>query len=140
MHSEQARRDVAVQPFPLDVGALFAEHRESIFGYLRRHVPSHDWHLAEDLTEETFIRALERGETFRDRGAPVRAWLFKIAHNLLIDYIRTRKSRPTWSLDALTGLDQEPRITYRFDEIHDREMIADAFTHLTPESERARAR
>lgn len=46
-----------------------------------------DPHAAEDLVQETFLRALERGGQFRDRGSPV-AWLRRILHNLAVDRAR----------------------------------------------------
>jgi RNA polymerase sigma-70 factor (ECF subfamily) len=48
---------------------------------------------AEDLTEQVFLKALEASPSFRWRGAPISSWLFKIARNQVIDYIRVSKSR-----------------------------------------------
>ncbi len=48
--------------------------------------------LAEDLVQETFIRALRRPP--QDRQAPLRPWLRRVATNLGIDALRRRKRRP----------------------------------------------
>lgn len=48
--------------------------------------------LAEDLVQETFIRALRRPP--KDRKAPLRPWLRRVATNLGIDALRRRKRRP----------------------------------------------
>lgn len=48
--------------------------------------------LAEDLVQETFVRALRQPP--RDRQAPLRPWLRRVATNLGIDALRRRKRRP----------------------------------------------
>ena len=45
-------------------------------------------HEAEDLTSETFTRAFKAIDSYEERGLPMEAWLFKIARNLITDYIR----------------------------------------------------
>lgn len=50
-----------------------------------------DRHAAEDLTQETFLRFLEASE-YRDMGKPL-AFLYTIARNLCIDYIRRYSNR-----------------------------------------------
>ena len=51
-----------------------------------------DRSLAEDLTQETFLKFLETS-TYHDRGKPL-AFLYTIARNLCIDHIRRTKTRP----------------------------------------------
>ncbi|UCC60964.1 MAG: sigma-70 family RNA polymerase sigma factor [Dehalococcoidia bacterium] len=65
---------------------------------------------AEDLTEQVFLKALEASPSFKWRGAPISSWLFRIAHNQVIDYYRTDKSRRLLPLDeslASDGIDPE---------------------------------
>ena len=45
---------------------------------------------AEDITQETFIKAWKKIETYRE-GANFKTWIFQIAHNTAIDYLRKRK-------------------------------------------------
>lgn len=49
---------------------------------------------AEDLASEVFVRALASMERYQDTGAPMEAWLFKIAHNLAVDHLRAKSRRP----------------------------------------------
>lgn len=68
---------------------LFAEHRDSLKRYLRRHLD--DQSAAEDILQESFIRYFQS----RSRGDEIeqpRAWLFRVAHNLLVDYGRKSKA------------------------------------------------
>lgn len=43
---------------------------------------------AEDIASEVFVRAFESLDSYRDTGAPMEAWLFRIARNLVIDRYR----------------------------------------------------
>ena len=52
---------------------------------------SRDTHDTEDLTQETFLRALERADTFQ-AGTDMRSWLLRIATNLFLDLCRRRKT------------------------------------------------
>ncbi len=72
------------------VGALYDQHREAVFRYVRSRVG--DLHTADDLTGEVFKRMLIGLPRYRPTGLPFRAWLFRIARNLLIDHYR-RESR-----------------------------------------------
>jgi RNA polymerase sigma-70 factor (ECF subfamily) len=57
-----------------------------------------DQNDAEDIAGETFLRALKTLDSYQERGIPMQAWLFKIAHNLIVDYLRKKtkiKIQPT---------------------------------------------
>jgi RNA polymerase sigma-70 factor (ECF subfamily) len=43
---------------------------------------------AEDIAGEVFLKALESLKSYEERGLPMQAWLFKIAHNLVVDHLR----------------------------------------------------
>jgi RNA polymerase sigma-70 factor, ECF subfamily len=43
---------------------------------------------AEDLASEVFVKALDSLTTYQERGLPMQAWLFRIAHNLVVDHLR----------------------------------------------------
>lgn len=58
-----------------------------------------DYHRAEDVVSETYVRMLEHIRTYTYTGAPFRAWLYRIAHNLAINVIR--RERPMADEDAL---------------------------------------
>jgi len=58
-------------------------------------------HEAEDLASETFVRALHSLDSYEDRGLPMEAWIFRIAHNLVVDYLRKESKRTLVTLDEL---------------------------------------
>jgi RNA polymerase sigma-70 factor (ECF subfamily) len=71
-----------------DFARVYDEQLSSVYGFLAYR--TQDPHLAEDLTQATFERALRAWTRFDPRRASVRTWLLVIARNLLIDHHRQR--------------------------------------------------
>lgn len=46
---------------------------------------------AEDLTAQTFLKAWEAVDRYKERGAPFVAWLLRIAHNLTVSHLRSKR-------------------------------------------------
>ncbi len=80
-------------------GEFYQRHIKYLYGVLRRRAGDLSFvseDLVENLTQDTFIRAYERAETFNDRGISnreelrrlARGWLGSIARNLLYDHGR----------------------------------------------------
>lgn len=67
---------------------LYEEYQRALVAYLTRLVS--DREAAEDLCQETFIKAL-RSWSQRDPAASVGAWLYRIATNTAYDYLRRRR-------------------------------------------------
>jgi RNA polymerase sigma-70 factor, ECF subfamily len=80
-------------------GTLYRRYLDRVYGYAFYLLGDH--HDAEDVTERTFLAALSAIDSFRDEGASVRSWLFRIAHNQVVNALRTRGRRATSSLDAV---------------------------------------
>ena len=85
------------------IGALYDQHHQSIFRYVWLRVG--DRQLAEDLTGDVFTRMLAALPSYRSVGLPFRAWLYRIAHNLLVDHYRKENQRVSVSLDAIEDQD-----------------------------------
>ncbi|MFJ3666739.1 RNA polymerase sigma factor [Streptomyces sp. NPDC090106] len=80
--------------------ALYFEHYRVVYAYLL--VRTRNRHLAEDLTQEAFIRALRRIDAFTWQGTAFAAWLTTIAKNLWLDELgrgRTRLETPVAEFD-----------------------------------------
>lgn len=60
-----------------------------------------DGMLAEDLCADVFMNALRAIETYEERGLAFAAWLYRIAHNRLIDHYRRHGRIGTDSLDEI---------------------------------------
>jgi RNA polymerase sigma-70 factor (ECF subfamily) len=84
-----------VEP-PPDFAAAVVAHWPAVYRLLDS--LAGDAHTAEDLTQETFLRALPRYGELRP-GSNLRAWLLRIATNAFFDERRKRKRSRTGSLD-----------------------------------------
>lgn len=78
-------------------GILYEQYVERIFNYV--YYRTGNQHDAEDLTAKVFFRAMRRIPQYQERGLPVSAWLYRIAHNLVANWHRDRGRRPEISLD-----------------------------------------
>src|SRR4249919_2833927 len=68
---------------------LYLLHFDRNYGYL--HMSVGNRHDAEDLTTQTFLKMPESIKRFRWQSAPFSAWLFRIAHNLVMDHFRANR-------------------------------------------------
>ena len=80
-------------------GRLYDEHQPALFRYVSLRVAGRQ--LAEDLTGEVFMRMLSGLPRYRSTQAPFRAWLYRIAHNLVVDYQRQATRYPLLPLESL---------------------------------------
>ena len=73
-----------------DFGLIYTEYRDTVFGYFLKRVDRNE-EIADDLTEETFLHALEGLPRFEPTGKSYLSYLLTIAHNILLNYYRTKK-------------------------------------------------
>jgi RNA polymerase sigma-70 factor (ECF subfamily) len=92
---------------PASVRAAIAELHGSLYPRVVRYIAvrSGDFAEAEDLASEVFVRALRSSERFDGKSAPLEAWIFRIAHNLLVDHLRARSRRPSG-----VSMDEDPAV------------------------------
>jgi len=83
--SEDSREDSRDRGF---IEELFALHHGEIFAYVFRMVRDAD--IAADFTQDTFIKAYKAQDSLEDR-AKARAWLYQIAHRVVLDEMRRRR-------------------------------------------------
>jgi RNA polymerase sigma-70 factor, ECF subfamily len=67
-----------------------------------------DPHRAEDLVQETLIRAIERGEHFRGDSS-LRTWLHRVLHNRAVDLARATREHPDGDAVERAALSVESR-------------------------------
>jgi RNA polymerase sigma-70 factor (ECF subfamily) len=99
MSSEEERELISRAKLdPEAFGELYERYVDRIYNYHYRHTSNSV--EAEDLTSRTFYRALRGLDGYRETGAPFQAWLFRIAHNLVVNWYRDHANREIVSIDG----------------------------------------
>lgn len=98
----------------LDVGAAYEAHADPIWRYLCRRLNG-DRDAADEVAGRSWLHVLERAHQYEARpGVPLSAWLFRIAHNLAVDYVKSEQSRRRWlgpvSLEERSSLGHEDAV------------------------------
>jgi RNA polymerase sigma-70 factor, ECF subfamily len=78
---------------------VVARFGDPLYGYIYSITGDH--HLSEDILSETYLRMVEKIDTYTFYGAPLKAWLYRIAHNLAINALK--RARPTVGVEAIDG-------------------------------------
>ena len=76
---------------------LYEQHFPKVFRYISYRV--NDIHLAEDLTSETFVKALKGFSSYRSDRASFSTWIMSIARHTVIDHHRVGGKREVVSLE-----------------------------------------
>jgi RNA polymerase sigma-70 factor (ECF subfamily) len=84
-------------------GALYERLAPKIYSYLYFQLQGRA-EVAEDLAEEVFLKVLEKLDRYEDRGLPFSAWVFRIAHNHLIDHVRARPKQASVPIEECQAL------------------------------------
>lgn len=111
-------------------GGIYERYADSVYRFaLFRLGDAHD---AEDLTEQTFVRAFEAIGRYKIGGAPFAAWLFRIARNLVTDHFRRRSRRGEVDIDEMAEQLTDRRGTHDLAEGRiDARELHDAIAKLT---------
>jgi RNA polymerase sigma-70 factor (ECF subfamily) len=84
-------------PTEPDVEAWFRDLHPRVYAYVRYRVAN--LQEAEDLTSEVMERALTHLETYDRRKGAFSTWLFRIAHNTFVNYLRRQKRQSQYQAD-----------------------------------------
>ena len=122
-----ASRDELAHEADAAVRELYARHARALHGYVRRFCP--DRASADDIVQETFIRAWRHLPQLSADDRLVRAWLFRVARNLLTDADRARRSRPvTVRVQPAEAGGDDTNLS----QVLDQQLVADALQQLSP--------
>lgn len=128
----EARLVERARTHPEAFGQLYELYVDRVYSYIYHRVGNVQ--DAEDLTARTFYRALDKLDTYEDRGLPFSAWLFRIAHNLVANWHRDHSRRQVFSLDKLWWRSSdEPRPEQTVEANAEREELWDAINRLPEE-------
>ncbi|WGL52998.1 sigma-70 family RNA polymerase sigma factor [Nocardioides sp. BP30] len=110
---------------PEALRALHHAHAAPLWAYVVR--LTGDRSRAEDVVQETMLRAWRRGITDVDGGGSARAWLFTVARNLVVDEARSARARHESSSDRLPEASVEDEVDALFESL----LVADALRALS---------
>ena len=105
-------------------GKIFRLCYSDIYDYIVRRVGNRN--DAEDLTMQVFAQGLKAMGSYEERGHSVKAWLYRIAHNTVVDHFRSQRV----SLE----LDEVPEIADAQDiesEVSTKEDLRDLYREIT---------
>jgi RNA polymerase sigma-70 factor (ECF subfamily) len=117
---------VEEQPAAL-LRALHDRHAPALWRYVVR--LTGDDRLAEDVVQETLLRAWRRPQILRQDEPAARAWLFTVARNLVIDQQRSARSRRELSSDEIP----ERPTSDQTNEVLDEWLVTDSLAQLSDE-------
>ncbi|MDY6907557.1 MAG: sigma-70 family RNA polymerase sigma factor [Chloroflexota bacterium] len=107
MQDEKGLVEGAKRGDPQAFARLYEEYFDRIYRYVAVRVGGGA--VAEDITEEVFLKMIESIASFRWRGVPFSAWLFRIAHNQVVDHLRRAARRPSVGLsESIIAADDDP--------------------------------
>lgn len=82
-----------------ELASLFDEYYDRVARYA--YARTGDRASSEDIAGEVFVKALKGLPSYTERGLPMGAWLFRIAHNLVVDFLRQRSNKQQVSIDGI---------------------------------------
>lgn len=106
---------------------LYCHHANALYGYVRRFCTDHA--SADDIVQETFIRAWRHLPRLAADDRPIRPWLFRVARNLLIDADRAARARP---VVTPAWPEEDGQTDSGLNQVLDRELVCAALKRLSP--------
>ena len=88
-------------------GELVRRYQRSVFNVCYRLVGER--REAEDMTQQVLLKALQSISSFKWRGIPFSAWLFRIAHNQIVDHLRKQNRNPVPLNESLASGGDNPQ-------------------------------
>ncbi len=83
--------------------AAFAQLYEAYFDKIYRYIALRvrNEMEAEDITQQVFMKMLQSISSYRNKGVPFSSWIYRIAHNQVIDFLRQKNKKATVDIDGL---------------------------------------
>src|SRR5215212_6294904 len=125
----------AQQGDQLAFAAIYEQYSPLVYRFLRRRLDGSE-EIVEDLTEDVFVKVYEKLDRYVERGLPFTAWLYRIAHNHLVDYLRSLPRMTAHSLDDVTEV-AEVAASAAYRQVLDRQSLEPAMARLTSEQRQA---
>lgn len=130
MQDEQSLVRRAQQLDQAALTQLYEENFDRIYRYIVLKIG--DRTEAEDLTQQVFLNALQSIASYKSKGLPFSSWLYRIAHNQIVDHLRKVSRKGSVPLDeSLPIPDPAPDMEYEVEMKFEIEEVAMAAKKLT---------
>jgi len=113
----------------------FAQLYEAYFDRIYRYIvlKTGDRTEAEDMTQQVFLKAMEALPSYKWKNVPFSAWLYRIAHNQVVDNLRRAGHRQTSELnEEISQADPGGNPQHQAEVSLDMQQLVAASRHLTP--------
>ena len=92
----------------IDLDELYTDYYQKVFSYIYSRIQ--DYYEAQDLSEDVFVKIVNKIESFDESKSSISTWIFNITKNTLIDYYRKRHDGYEL-IDNYDYLQEEPEIS-----------------------------
>lgn len=115
---------------PEAFGQLYDEYVSQIFRYVYYKVGNYA--DAQDLTGQTFLRAFENIQSYELRDVAFSSWLYRIAHNLVVDFFRKESKRNDVPIEGHSlGMSETGNPADELMASHESQQLYNALSRLT---------
>lgn len=110
-----------------NIEEIYQEYYQKVFSYINYRINS--FHDAEDITEDVFVKVVNKIDTFDESKASLSTWIFNIARNTLIDHYRTNHENMEL-IDNYDYFEEESGLG-----VEDLDTLTNAIKHLSKEEQ-----
>ncbi len=86
---------------------------------------------AEDMTQQVFMKVLQSISSYKNTGVPFSSWIYRIAHNQVVDFLRQQNKKATVDIEGLPIPDMGDDPQYTMEQQVDKEELKRATKNLT---------
>jgi RNA polymerase sigma-70 factor (ECF subfamily) len=133
---ERALLERAKQYDEIALGELYDQYAPRIYAYIYRRVGNAQ--LAEDLTGDVFVRVIKAIQAEHLWHTSFQAWLYRIAHNLVVDHYRRQPAAVELELDEQMIANEE-NLTSTVEDRLSNQFLHTAINRLTPSQQQVLA-
>ncbi len=114
-----------------DLGELYDEYFPKIYKFVFYRIRHQE--IAEDITSQTFLKAVDNFKKFNPEKGTFQAWIYRIAQNTLMDHFRRNKQ--TLNIETVFDLHSDEDISKETSDKFSADQIRDALKILTREQQ-----
>jgi RNA polymerase sigma-70 factor, ECF subfamily len=112
------------------ISQLYEAYFDKIYRYIALRVRNET--EAEDLTQQVFMKMLQSIASYKIKGLPFSSWIYRIAHNQVVDFLRQQNKKSTVDIEGIPLPDTGDAPQHIMEQEVDIEQLKRATQKLTP--------